>query len=661
MHFIVKTGQLFKKTDKTPRPETVFTIQKQNNMKQPQYFVIDFDSTFTKVEALEELADIALANRPDRTHVVEQIKQITDRGMAGQGSFRQTLVERISLLQANRTHLSTLISRLKELVSDSIKRNRNFFEQYADSVLIVSSGFKEFIVPVVTEYGIKPENVYANDFVFDQTGNIVGFNSQNPLSEDKGKVKLLKNLDLQGEIYVIGDGYTDYEIRQAGLANEFFAFTENVERNAVVKKADHITPSFDEFLYVNKLPMNISYPKNRINVLILENIHTEAQKIFKDEGYNVEIINSALDEAELCEKIKNVSILCIRSKTKVTRKVIEAANKLICLGTFTIGTNQIDLEACAEKGVAVFNAPYSNTRSVVELAICEIIMLVRNVYDKSVMMHQGVWEKSAKNSFEVRNKNLGIVGYGNIGSQLSVVAEALGMKVFYYDVVERLAIGNATKCDSLKELLNLADIVSLHIDGRKSNRNAIGEAEFAEMKDGVIFMNLARGEVVDIEALVKNLQSGKIRGAALDVFPHEPKNNAEPFESVLKGMKNVILTPHIGGSTEEAQFDIARFVPRKLIEYVNTGGTILSVNFPNIQLPLLENAHRLMHVHKNTAGILAQINSILAKHQINIVGQYLKTTESIGYVITDIDKAYPEEVIKDLKSIEHTIKFRVLY
>jgi D-3-phosphoglycerate dehydrogenase len=626
-----------------------------------KYFILDFDSTFTKVEALDELAGIALDGSPLREQIVAQIADLTNRGMDGSISFRESLEKRVALLNANRSHLERLIASLKAKVSDSVKRNRVFFETYADTILIISSGFKEFIVPVVSEYGIKPENVYANEFLFDDKGNIIGFRDDIPLAHNNGKVIQLAELNLQGEVYVIGDGYTDYEMRKAGLANSFYAFTENVVRESITGIADHVTPSLDEFLYVNKLPMAISYPKSRINVLILENIHSEATHIFKEEGYNVEIINSALDENELCEKIKDISILCIRSKTNVTRKVIEHANKLMAIGAFCIGTNQIDLEACLEKGIAVFNAPYSNTRSVVELAIGEIIMLMRNMPDKVAGMHQGKWDKSATGSYEVRGKKLGIIGYGNIGSQLSVVAEALGMDVYFYDIVDRLAIGKAQKCRSLRELLNLADIVSLHVDGRKQNHHLIGAAEFAEMKDGVIFLNLARGEVVDVDALVNALQTGKVRGAAVDVFPKEPKNNKEEFVSPLRGMKNVLLTPHIGGSTMEAQINIAQFVPGKLIEYINTGNTFMSVNFPNIQLPVLENAHRLIHIHKNVSGILAQINNVLARHQINIVGQYLKTSEKVGYVITDIDKAYNKEVIKDLKAIENTIKFRVLY
>ncbi|MCS6796062.1 MAG: phosphoglycerate dehydrogenase, partial [Raineya sp.] len=285
----------------------------------------------------------------------------------------------------------------------------------------------------------------------------------------------------------------------------------------------------------------------------------------------------------------------------------------------------------------------------------------RRIFEKSNLTHQGIWDKSAKNSREIRGKKLGIIGYGNIGSQLSVVAEALGMQVYFYDIVDKLAMGNARKCNSLEELLQIADFVSLHVDGRKENTNLIGEKEFDLMKEGVIFLNLARGHVVDIAALVKNIKNGKIAGAAIDVFPYEPKNNDEEFVSELRGLPNVILTPHIGGSTEEAQENIGEYVPQKLIDYINTGSTYASVNMPNLQLPAQKDAHRLLHIHKNTAGILAQINQVLASHQINILGQYLKTNEEIGYVITDIDKEYSKDVIKDLKRIEHTIKFRILY
>lgn len=626
-----------------------------------KYFVIDFDSTFTKVEAFDILAEISLKDNPAQEQIKQQIIQITNQGMDGSLSVRESLQKRLLLLAAEKKHLPILISRLKSSVSESFKRNKEFFNTYAENIFIISNGFREFIEPVVTEFGIKPANILANEFRFDELGKIVGFDMENPLSSNNGKSEQLKRLNLNGDVYVIGDGYTDYEIKQAGLANKFFAFTENVERQSVVDKADHITPSLDEFLYLNKLNTAISYPKNRINVLLLENVHPVAVELMKAEGFNVEIHAAAMDEDELSEKIKTVSVLGIRSKTQVTAKVLENANRLMVIGAFCIGTNQIDLKTAAKKGVAVFNAPYSNTRSVVELAIAEMIMLMRNIPDKSAKMHEGKWDKSAKGSFEIRGKKLGIVGYGNIGTQLSVLAESVGMKVFYYDKEEKLALGNATKCKTLHELLEIADVVSLHVDGRESNENFIGATEFKKMKKGVIFLNLSRGHIVDVKALREGILNGTVVGCSIDVFPYEPISNNEEFVSELRGLPNTILTPHIGGSTSEAQENIGNFVPGKLMEYINTGSTSNSVNFPNITLPMLENAHRLIHIHNNVPGILAKINQILANHGINIVGQYLKTDELIGYVITDINKEYGKEVIAELRAIEHTIKFRVLY
>lgn len=630
-------------------------------MKLNRYFVIDFDSTFTKVEAFDVLADISLQDHPQREERKKKIHEITNKGMDGSISFRESLEQRLDLLASSRQHLEPLVQRLKGNVSESFKRNKEFFQKYADNIYIISNGFKEFIIPIVTEFGIKADNVLANEFRFDENGKVIGFDVDNPLSANGGKVETLKKLNLPGDVYVIGDGYTDYEIKHAGLANKFYAFTENIERENVKNKADHITPSLDEFLYLNKLNTAISYPKNRINVLLLENVHPVAVELLKTEGFNVETYHAALSEEELCEKIKNVSVLGIRSKTQVTAKVLAHANRLMAIGAFCIGTNQIDLEEATRRGVAVFNAPFSNTRSVVELAVAETIMLMRNIVDKSVKMHQGVWDKSAKGSFEVRGKKLGLIGYGNIGTQLSVIAESLGMKVLYYDVEERLSLGNAVKCKTMREVLEQADVISLHIDGRESNTNLIGADEFDLMKKGVIFINLSRGHVVDIEALKQNIKSGKVAGCAIDVFPVEPASNNEEFVSELRGLPNTILTPHIGGSTLEAQENIGNFVPSKIMEYINTGSTSNSVNFPNLTLPILENAHRLIHVHNNVPGILARINQVLAGHDINIAGQYLKTNESIGYVITDINKQYDKEVISKLRAIEHTIKFRMLY
>ena len=407
--------------------------------------------------------------------------------------------------------------------------------------------------------------------------------------------------------------------------------------------------------------MKHSFPKNKIKVLLLEGVHQAAREKLEKEGYKVSYHHDAMQEDELIKHIQNVHMLGIRSKTQLTRKVIEAANRLYAVGAFCIGTNQIDLDAASEQGIAVFNAPYSNTRSVVELAIAEMILLIRNLPDKAKAMHSGKWEKSAANSRELRGKKLGIIGYGSIGSQLSVLAENMGLDVYYFDLEEKLPLGNATKVDDLHELLGKVDIVSLHIDGREENDLLIGEKEFKAMNQGCIFLNLARGKVVDVQALRNAIDSGKVLGAGVDVYPQEPKSNDEPFESKLSGARNTILTPHIGGSTEEAQAHIGQFVPAKFIDYMNTGSTSGSVNLPNVQLPSFSTSHRFLHIHKNVPNVMAQINQILAKHNINIDGQYLKTNESTGYVIVDVNKNYDEKIKKELKAVDGTVKFRVLY
>lgn len=627
----------------------------------PVNYIIDFDSTFTKVEGLDELARISLAGTPDQNSVVDQIRKLTDKGMNGEMSFADGLRQRISLLSAKEEHLAILVDFLRTKVSDSFQRNRAFLAENADQIYIISSGFKEFIVPIVTELGINANHVYANEFRFDDNGNIIGIDEDNVLSKDGGKKLLLKSLNLAGDIYVIGDGYTDYELRESGLANRFYAFTENIERPRVMEVADHIAGSLDEFLYHNRLNRSQSYPKSMIKVLLLENVHPVAVKAFEDEGFNVEFVKGALDEDELCERIKDVSIIGIRSKTMITAKVLENANRLMAIGAFCIGTNQIDLQEATKRGIAVFNAPYSNTRSVVELAVGEMILLIRNIAAKSNQMHAGIWDKSANGSFEVRNKTLGLVGYGSIGTQLSIVAEALGMHVYFYDTVDKLAIGNAKKVKTLDELLAISDVISLHVDGRKQNTALFGKREFDLMKDGVIFLNLSRGHVVDISALADAVKRGKVAGAGVDVFPKEPKTNDEEFVSELRGLDNIILSPHIGGSTEEAQENIGHFVPGKLLEYINNGSTYAGVNFPEVQLPQLTNSHRMLHVHANVPGIMAKLNNIFAKYNINITGQYLKTNETIGYVIVDIAKGYNSEFIQELKEIEGTIRFRMLY
>ncbi|MEO1484244.1 MAG: phosphoglycerate dehydrogenase [Bacteroidota bacterium] len=623
-------------------------------------YVFDFDSTLTRVEALDVLAEITLKDKSNKNEIIKEIQDITNLGIDGDISFTESLERRIGMLGAHQNDLEPLVDELRQKVSKSIAANKEFFQKYTDDIYVISCGFKEFIDPIVEAYGIPSDRVYANTFRFDTSGNIIGFDEENVLASHNGKIECLKRLDLDGEVQVIGDGYSDYVMREAGIADKFFAYTENVHREKAAENADHVTPNLDEFLFVNDLPRSLSYPKNRIKILLLENVHPDAFENLSEEGFSVELIKHSLTEEELIERIKGVHVLGIRSKTQVTQKVLDAANKLLVVGAFCIGTTQIDLDYCKKKGVVVFNAPYSNTRSVVELAIGQIIMLMRNVFTRSTEIHKGEWNKTAINSKEVRGKNLGIVGYGNIGKQLSVLAEAIGMRVYYYDVSDQLALGNAIKCSSLEELLGLSDVVTLHVDDNKANQNFISAEEIEQMRDGAYLINLSRGFVVDIEALAEALKNGKLSGAAVDVYPSEPRSNGD-FATPLQGLTNVILTPHVGGSTEEAQRDIADFVPNKIMDYINSGNTVDAVNFPNIRLPKQNNAHRFLHIHKNVPGIMAKVNEVLAKYEMNITGQYLSTDNEVGYVITDLDKEYNKEVMTALREIDHTIKFRVLY
>jgi len=399
-----------------------------------------------------------------------------------------------------------------------------------------------------------------------------------------------------------------------------------------------------------------------MKTLLLENIHPKAVTTLENGKMCVMSEKKSLSEHELISALQGVSVLGIRSRTQISRRVLENAPDLLAIGAYCIGTNQIDLDAASLHGVAVFNAPFSNTRSVAELVIAEIIFLIRHLYDKVVWAHQGVWDKTATNAREVRGKKLGIIGFGNIGSQVSTLAEAMGMDVYYYDVVDKLNIGNATRVPSLHGLLRLADVITIHVDGNPANANLIDEEEFEVMKDGVFLLNLSRGHVVNIEALVRNLKTGKVAGAAVDVFPDEPRDAKETFFTPLQRLQNVLLTPHIGGSTEEAQADIAEFVSNKLIDYLTNGSTFTSVNFPKLNVAKIGDPqlHRLLHVHRNVPGVLSQINGIFAKNNVNVLSQYLRTTDLIGYVIADVDKEYTDSLFADLQRVDHTIKVRIV-
>jgi D-3-phosphoglycerate dehydrogenase len=405
-----------------------------------------------------------------------------------------------------------------------------------------------------------------------------------------------------------------------------------------------------------------SYPKDKIKILMLENISDAAIKVFKDAGYtDIKKISGALSEEQLINEIKHVHMVGIRSKTQITEKVLQHAEKLQAIGCFCIGTNQVNLHAARKKGIVVFNAPYSNTRSVAELVIGASIILIRKILDKNKAAHEGQWNKDAKGSFEIRGKTLGIIGYGNIGSQVSILAESLGMKVIFYDNVTKLPLGNAESRKTLKEVVSKADIITLHIPETQQTKNLINKTLLKHFKKGSILINYARGEVVDLDALATALTDGHLSGAAIDVFPVEPEKNGDPFSSPLQHIPNVLLTPHVGGSTEEAQYNIGEDVSAKLLQYLEMGATTGSHTVPEISLSPQEGTHRILHIHQNVPGVLSEINTTLSENKINVLGQYLKTNEEIGYVVLDIDKKLSKNAVELLRKVKGSLKVRLLY
>ncbi len=619
------------------------------------WLFIDFDSTFVTAESLELLGEIALADHADAQQKLASIRDLTNRAMCGQMPFAEALRRRFELIQPRPEHLEPLIAALSTRISPSFRKNAGFLRANAGRIYIMSSGFHEYIDPVVAEFGIAPDHVLANRLTTAPDGTL-SFDPAQPLANDGGKVAVARQLHLPGPAFVIGDGVSDRELAASGLCERFYAYTENARRAEVLNGAEHVADSLDAVL--EQLPS--AAPAGGGRILLLEGIHAMARERLEAAGYEVELLRGSPAPRDLLPMLSDVTLLGIRSKTHVTEELLEHAPKLLGVGAFCIGTNQIDLEACTRKGIAVFNAPFSNTRSVAELALAEIILLTRNLPDKIRAMHAGHWRKSASGSHEVRGKSLGIIGYGKIGMQLSVLAEALGMQVCYFDLVERLALGNAVRCASLEELLATSDVVSIHVDGRPGNRNLFDAGTLAKMKRGAILVNLSRGHVIDLSALDQALEKGHLRGAALDVYPEEPSTSDSSFECVVAQRPNVILTPHIGGSTVEAQLDIAQYVSARLTAYMAAGISTGSVNLPELAPDRAAGAHRLAHLHENVPGTLAAIDRVLAERHINIAAQHLATNADVGYVLTDVEGELDEAALADLAAIPHTLRSRAL-
>jgi D-3-phosphoglycerate dehydrogenase len=598
-------------------------------MQQP-WFIIDFDSTFTQVEAMEELAAISLKNDPEKEAIIEQIKHLTDLAMDGKMPFNKSLKARIALLSAKKYHLNMLVNKLRKKVSPSFARNKEFFKKYQGRILIVSGGFKEFIAPVVKSFFIDEDCIYANTFIYDKKNNIIGSDEENPLAQEAGKVKLLKQLKLKGQVIAIGDGYTDYQMRESGMVEQFFAFTENIARERVLAKADCIAPSLDEILYKMKLPMALSYPKSRINALLLGKETFATAPYFKLEGYNV-IKRDSLSNKALTD-LKNASIIVSSLKQEITN--LNSFPKLISLAVWGNNNQQFNTNMAQQMAVPIFSSPYANTRSVVELGLGFMFQLSRQT------------------NTELRGKKIGIIGYGNAGSLMGVLAQNLGMDVLYFDEKDRAPLGNAIACKSVTDLLKKSNYVVLLQS--KNAGTILAEKELKQMQPNACLFNLSYDDSIEVQSALKLVQQKKLFGFAMDFQQEE--NYLK-----LKQSSQIIATLNQRNKTLETQQNIASFTSEKIIQYINTGNISRSLNFPDIQLPALQGSHRFIHIHQNKPGLLAKINAVLAKHKINITGQYLKTNETLGYVITDVSKKYDNEVISELKKIEATIKFRVIY
>ncbi len=624
-------------------------------------FIIDFDSTFVTVEALDELSKIVLKNNPKSTAIIKQITEITKAGMEGKIDFPTSLIKRLTLFQPKKEDIDKLIQLLRKSITPSIIRNKEFFKNYKNNIYVITGGFTDYAVPVVAEFGVEKSHVLGNSFIFNRQGIAVGYNKKNPLANKGGKTEAIKSLHLKGDIIVIGDGYTDYEIKKNGAAKKFFAFTENINRASVAELADDVMFNFDELFFLYGSIQKTVEPETGPLALILGQPHSKIISRFEQEGFRVVIEEKAISGKLLVRAIKDATVLIVDSRTQVDSALLEKADKLLAIGRFGLTTAKINLDMCTKKGIAVFNAPFTNIRSVAELVVGEIIMLSRQVFEKSTDLKKGVWDKTPTQSNEIKGKKLGIIGYGAVGAQVSMLAELLGMQVYFYDKEERASLGNAISCESMEELLRIADVISLHIEGSQMKDYPLTKKEFSLMKQGVLFINLSSGYIISETLLASQLKNKKLGGLATDVFTTEPKNIKDSFSSPLQKFGNVILTPHIGSATEEATKASGNFVVQKILRYAINGTTVGSINIPEIALPDHPHTHRFLHIHKNVPGVLASINKVMGENSANIEGQYLKTNEIIGYVITDVTTQKSANILKDLQKIPGTIRVREVY
>jgi len=640
--------------------------------------IFNFDSTLIKTEGVELILQRALQrlDPKERSGRLEELGKISCLADIGETSVTEALHQCFGLTGVNRGDVEAVAAGIMEEVNPRVIESIQALQEAGKRIFILSTGFDELVRPVTRALHVDDDHVFTNQLIYDFRGEVVGFNERNPLFLSAGKGFLVEQLKndgrLPGGTTVVGRSASDLAIRKNNVAQLFVYYLNTRIHEEIRRQADFVIERFDQLLPLffseeefSNERMQVYYQQNgaveeevKPNVLLLENIHDAAVQQMKREGLEPRLLKSALSNDELCSDAADVHVLGIRSQTRVTARAIACMENLMVIGAFCIGTNQVDLEAAAAAGIPVFNAPYSNTRSVAELVVGEIIMLMRRIPEKSQAAHASQWLKSAAGCTEIRGKTVGIIGYGHIGSQVSVLLESLGMTVCFHDIVDKLPLGNAQRAASLEELLGRSDVVTLHVPDTPITRDLIGAAQIARMKQGAFLINLSRGRVVDLAALRAALDAGALGGAGVDVFPEEPNHPREPFLSPLQGARNTIITPHIGGSTQEAQIDIAAYVGEKMLRFIHTGATTGAVNFPEVELARVPNTHRILHVHHNVPGVLAKINNLFARRSINIAGQLLQTRERIGYLIIDVDQQVSTQVLDLMGHIAETIRVR---
>jgi len=641
-----------------------------------QNIIFDFDSSCLAQEVSEFLINIGLEKfeAEEKQFRIDSLRSLAERTEAGEVSRGQKVNQQLHLAQINRKDVEKAAREIRKLLLPTVKESVRYLKSQNKQIIVFSRGFDELVYSITDSLKIPRRNVFSNNLLYDDQQQVIGVDTNNFLFLMNGKVYLAEKLKndgrLKGKTVAVGNSGADLSIHKSGIAEYFIYVSNFLEDEHIRTEADFVIDHFEQIIPLvcskqrssNNLLSSLSRPKKTVvpkyKIVLLENIHPRARELFRMANHTIEAYKYSTADAELIKIASEAHILGIRSKTHLGAAELTKMRKLLGVGCYCIGTDQVDLEAAAKRGIPVFNAPYANTRSVAELVLGEVVMLMRGVFEKSVAAHDGRWLKHAKYSRELRGKTIGIIGYGHIGSQVSVLFESLGMQVLFFDINEKLPLGNARRIPTLDSLLQSSDVVTLHVPDTPLTRGMIGREELAKMKNGSILINTSRGKVVDLEALKNALDAGKLLGAAIDVYPEEPASSDASFTCVLQKRPNVILTPHIGGSTIEAQENIALEVTDKVNNFLITGASMGAVNFPELELPPTKNSFRILYVYHNVPGILAKIHTLFSEHGVIVVSQILKTKDEIGYMIADIAPKNSGHVTELLSRITETIKVR---